>query len=969
MGSQPVKPQFGFPWEGYNGVQAGHLAEEKQMAKDSTNWFLSNQEGKLIRRAGTALYEDNLAEINYDGGANERYRFRGEQILPIRTEAIRASGNVSPQTVGVLFTDEDTDTFTAQAYAFLYYEDYVTPFIRRIADQITNYYVPDGAPSSTQAVLPTNDIGGPRFLTTTDRAKHAMGSRQCLQVGEWVFFPTYGNRRFLTEDGLPHCWNGVHPTGYSSWKRIERIRPTGNMPPIWSPRIVKVGVGGNWPANSKFYAAYMYEYDDGSFSRPSLIRPVAAVPLASGSTRYNGTANLGGVGYYDLGAGTCDTITWQNVPVGPSNVKYVWMLRSKIVISGVPDPLTLGLVNKVENGRTTYSDGAATDSANFPVVDDTIINFRDVWPSRARTMWEFDQRIAIGDLRQNPAAICITLGGVTQGALENNDSDNNLYSNSSTHRGYVRVMQEAAGAGNDLPNISLYLFAEIVSTNSYVRRIDLAGGLTLQGLCDEINGHRFAETGPVLGDTTRLWHAQLAPGADGGALAINLAQTSTTANAYGDVYTKRGTHSQGGLTTPEAGAATDNTVIRTYGASMPVVLRFSSTYLSAQRDRPSAVQFTRSGPGLPPNAANSYDIENYREGPASVGRCMGGIGLLDGSLVLFERGIGVLRNIRDGKTGLDEDYRLEIVWWNRGCISTHVGRGPGFGVYLTPLGLVANDGREELNLSETLFDPGRKTGDLAYEISQCILATTKNNHSDYFECYVSDDSIWISYRSSASVTRPDRWLRMDFSPGKDLSGLAALINPRTGKPWGWSTPYKPMDASGDAAKELSQGTIAPSAMGMARGAREPQTMRFFGTRDRHNSGVKSGHLWELETGHQDNAATAITPEAFTKIMVVADGSTRLFPEAIYVRYKKDGDGLTVKFADDTFSHPADGSFTAKALATSGSDDWGEKLWQLPLTERSLMKGCEIKIVDDGTTTSKPEVWGIELRARVVDWYY
>jgi hypothetical protein len=285
-------------------------------------------------------------------------------------------------------------------------------------------------------------------------------------------------------------------------------------------------------------------------------------------------------------------------------------------------------------------------------------------------------------------------------------------------------------------------------------------------------------------------------------------------------------------------------------------------------------------------------------------------------------------------------------------------------VFLSPLGIIASDGENYLLISEGLYNASLGTGSLAYEISQCVLAQANDNHRDYFHCFVERGRIWISFRSSGSVTRPDRWMFMDFSPGRDQRGLAALVNPATERVFGWSSPFQALDTLTDSE---SQASIAPGVIGSFR---DPVTgtVMLVGTRDRHEDGAAEGQVWRLENGVLDGA-TAYGYTLFGRTNTTPIGTAKIQARRVTIRYY-DLDGvLTVAHARSARAHTANPSFftTSPTLpASNASDPHTEYEWDMPLPTRGLTEASEIKVVAAASGANRPEIFGLDYVFDLVD---
>jgi len=937
VAGKKVMLRYGGPFRGYNAALARHLIGNDQLAVDSLNWFLDSAEGKLVRRQGVLLLLDNVLEA---GITSPTYEFRGAQVGEFRGAHLFGTRDANP---AVLFTDERVDATSYGVYGFY---DSVAG-LWRVLGYSNSAYPANG----TVGNKPTVEMAGPRFRAAADRIRCVEGGRNFLDVGNWVCWPAYGSRETggaETQRGIPGRWNKTWPNApVPSESYLERVRPLGHQPPMWMPRITvpaapPAGTPTPWASEDLFYISLQYVFEDGSTSPPIWPRqPDLNFSVANVGTRYS-PVGVGGFGLVRLGgAGVAySSITWSGIPVPPAGVKKVRLLRSPKVngatAGAIPDPSDLRLVadGELRAGTTTFVDTGGLDASL--TVDALITRTDATWAPRCRSLFNFDQRIGAGYVRDPIPAILITYQGSGDAGWSHNLDDDVI-----------------TGLANDaayvvLSGTSLDLYHDNVAaavTNR--RRYDLStGSPTIQEIVDRINSQngQVAATGDAVADR---WYAQLVPGANGQIPATNLRVTS---GDYGDNFTT-------GAASPAAvpnGAAITN-VFRTWGPGWPGLLLFSIAYLNTLPFFKNAFMFTTADPGNPPMAANSWRATNFVTMPAGSGYFQAGGGLTDGALIFGSQGLCRFVNVREGNTGSDADYRIVLIDQSRGAISHQVAQGPGFWVYLSDTGLIAHDGRQELLISETLYNPASRTGDLAYEIQQCQAATAADKHVlGYFNVLVAESRIWISYRSSASVTRPDRHLVMDFSPGSAASGLEALIDPRTKQVFGWSTPYKYGD----------QSNVAPSAMGLLR--TNAGGIKLFCTRDRHTAAAIEGRVEQFDTGNDDNA-TVIAPVSYYKTELIGDGRHLIASERVRIRYKKNGTGLTVSHARDANAHTANPSrFRDLALASSGTDLITNKLWELPTAARTLAAALELKIADDGTTTDRPEAFGFEVEAEILN---
>lgn len=962
--------------------------------------------------------------ITYGNG----YRMRGLQLEPLRFINVYAGALPSPQSHLVLFVDEDNQTgaygggvAAPEAYGQLYwYNPNVTATNggnRVLAlGGVTGYPIAGGASGcqpwpflgQSEVASVANRFAGMRMGICTAagvvtaykqkaRAKHAAGGRSVLEMGNWVYIAAFGNPNDNVNTTYPHAWNRGDATfGASSGTRIEWQVPMGHVPGMWMPRITlpaaaAAGVAASWDSNDVFFISVGYIWEDGSFSLPCIPRlPSKSLGVTIGNDISPATG-YGGYGLVVLGAyaspatNRYEYIQWRGIPCAPPGAKATVLYRSpktKLTAATtftMPDPRDLRIVAIIPPTQTSYDDPAG---GSLDPVDPNLLYWDQVWAPRMRYLFPFDQRIAAAYVREQPNAILITLKGLTATSDELNVAAEQAANVGP--RGDIRLWTNdavaIAGAEPVNPGNNNRVLDLIAQDGGAVnpptcRRYLLSNFATLQELVDAINSNTLTVAAPnqVNEDVANRWHAQLVPGADGNAPLSALADFPAANNGsvppygsdvFGDQYDP-----PGAVNYYATAAATRVDGQRTFGPGQPGVIQFSSLYLDTKPTFKDTLYFTAGGPGHPANAARSFRLKNNRKIPAGCGEIIGGSPLLDGALVACTKRICVLRNIRDGKTGIDDDYRIEELRGSTGAISPAIGRGNGFAVYLTSRGVVAGSEEGEL-LLPGLYNPTRRTGDLAYEISECEKAVGADNFDQRFACYVTENQIWISYRHAATTSKfVTRYMVLDFSPGQDKTGLKALIddrreidgqpNPGFGKPFGWSSPFIPNESNWNNAP-------APSAYGIVHRIGE---RLFLGTRetalatgdDGGSTAIPMGRVDQYDIGVLDTADT-ITPEGFLRTDRPSGHSYLHTAEQLYAKWKKNASGLTLKHARQRDAHTTNpGYFTSIALASSGTDPWAEDWFDLTLAQRAPTEVSELKIDDDGTGSVDPEVYGVTMR--------
>lgn len=940
---------LGMKWKGFkNSIPADEI-ETSKAADLSLNALLDSTEGKMVRRRGIDYGKggDALIETLYVVGPPAT-QFKGLQVDEHRGPALGAG---LPSTWRALFADEEN---VLGAYGQVAWNDSST--MRVIA--YNGAWTGVGVPPADVVVWPY--MLDKRGHTATERRKTAAGSRNSLEIADRVYYPNFGSE--ADDDvGAPMVWNKQFPFSAQAGFRAERCAPTGLCPPSWVPYFtLPAAVGAPtsepWRGNDLFYYSVLFIYEDGSWGPAVQVRaPNPNLTTGASYINQNGVVDVGGYGLARLDTDAAAPIngypfiTWNDIPRGGAGVTGRVLLRSPKVdalVSAVPDPKDLRVVAIINNNvDTTYVDAGGLDVG---LLVDLRIRSDHIWQPPARYLGQFDQRICASYIRDLPWGILVTFrhntAALTNPSLHNNQDT----SFEATRQAFVTV---------DATNIYLDVALADPALDTH-RRFYALAATTLQQLVDKINSQR--QVSGADSNTAYRWHAQLVPGADGSALATTLVATGE----WGDRS----------YTTPVGAALVDAAFttlfltaingIRSLASGWPAVTR-SNAHTTIFRN---TLAFTPGGPGVVANAARSYTAFNQRSLPPDAGDCAGPVlPMIDGGLVPATRAICAIRNIRDGKTGVDEDYRVEVFDNERACISSANGLGPGFVVLLTSQGIYAYD-RETwrgICISQDLYNPDTLTGELAYEIAQCIAATGKDDSTGYFSMKLAENQIWISYRSSSAVTRPDRQLVMDFSPGIEQRGLATLIDPETGQPWGWSPPHRPLDTI-PTADTPGQNPISFSAMGVVRYS--DGLLRWFGTRDRHNTAVNEGRVDEFNVGVQDGVGgtpvNVSTMAVYSKIVRHSDVRSRHQANRITTKYKKNGAGITAELT----RNPKDAAptFTTKALPTSGTKTYDRFIWNLLLSFRTPAEATQVRWVDDGTTSNRPEIWGAIKEVELID---
>lgn len=645
------------------------------------------------------------------------------------------------------------------------------------------------------------NAGRGRLITPTEKWGAANGARNTISANGWTLLPKFSDPN--AEDGVPMKWNGQEffqgdTTKISQAAQTPRTMPVGHVPPV-SPLTVTFTAGaGTWATDllapdpdQYVYYTYLYQWEDGSISPPVQWRPTGtATVLPNGWCRFAITLESS---YADV----------TNIMPGPPGVKARWLLRT--FVAEDPDILTLGLCAVIENNyETSYRDYFGGDDAVSDISD--LLTLDAMWMPEARCVWSFDQRIACGHTRPNRAALlisCLNNQVASTARVNINPQEARCRTAPAENEGacdYAMYVEVLAGT-----SIQFHLWDGARAWGgaaNTLRRVDILSltatpVLTLQQVVDEINnrsanGHWGTALGTAywtnttLDATTKTWpvpangqpqfYAQLAPGADPGLSAKDYLSDTGSPLDWGDNFERV----DGG-----GSVLTSSGLMRVYGNCLPALFVLNVNWSKQQKRQPHSVFFTGGGPGVAPNAMNNWYAENERTTLDEQGDIVGGAALLSGCLVLSTRGASVIRNIRDTKTGADQDYRLEPLAGAPGCIAPDsIAECNGVVLYLSELGLMACDGERFECLSTRVYNEATKTGEWAYEIAACKAASEADTDDTYFGCSVIGQRVWVWYRTDATTRRT---MMLDFSASRATSGMAQFLDD-SGKAFGWSAP-------------------------------------------------------------------------------------------------------------------------------------------------------------------------------------
>lgn len=736
---------FGPFFDGYVAATDKTRCGPRAMTEDSFDAGVDQATGALYRRPGSATVFD----AGNAGLLESKWGARARQVI----EMLSDSFSDGQPNVGVLYTDdadkEGTFYFRSSNGAGTNQQigkSYSTTHRSAMAGTVWNFQmVPLWTQHATDIFTRCKSIAQRRVLMA--------GSRRVLRSGKNVIAP---NRL-----GTPVVWNGRFNDATGSGSEKEFVRPLGPLGPVFPVRRtgVPAAVANSvWKGAEAAYYAVVYEFEDGSRSTPYIgagTLGLVTVDAANPANRYPYVSLFIPPGPRDCVARIiCRTNKWDT-----SAASYT-----------VEDPTALFVCGVIRNNsQTAYNDYVGSDADLRERPD--VIMLDKAMPPCARYCTTMDQRVLFADLAPNPCAIQLA-----PYIADGSQLDSYMYDDVAAYAAPFHFFHY------DGTNLRLKY---ATPPGAGVTTVTIAiAGMTLQGLVDAIN----ATTSAGGGAYEVAWRAQLAPGVDGNSLCTEL-QVTNAADYFDDD------------TACNDGTTGNCRVIAGHTLAGMLYFKASSAWMAKGVDR-QGLHFTTGNPAATNTETEApVAVHNWRGGydcrrrvRSTLGRALGVGSLLDGALVVLSRGVGVLRNIRGGKTGADTDYRFEQWKASAGGIAwSGVAEGDGWVVYMSRKGLMVNDGKREVCISRRVWNyranRGAGRGPWAYEIGQCVKHVAKDDDSCHFHVSVANGCIYVSYRSSSSVTYPDRQMVYDYSDSVNEIGVDQVLR-ADGTPYGWSAPYR-----------------------------------------------------------------------------------------------------------------------------------------------------------------------------------
>lgn len=478
--------------------------------------------------------------------------------------------------------------------------------------------------------------------------------------------------------------------------------------------------------------------------------------------------------------------------------------------------------------------------------------------------------------------------------------------------------------------------------------------------------------------TTRLWGAQVVPGADAEESVDSLLRTyvgATSNFTNGDSFFTTGaltaqwmnpgmivvnsgfpagtvitqvesggkchtsaacTRDNAGLSeTVDCGYDTGDTTlallpgfIRMFGNCWPAPIFWSLAYLDRFAADEQATTMTAASPGYAQDGMNTWMVRNRRGGPATLGRFIGMADMGPYELHFYFKGRMRLWNSRTGTTHVDADYTKSVVSWNCGANSPYAICAHNEGVvFSSSEGIfAATAGEGEVWLSEALYDPASPVGsrgELEYALGQCDIAAASGSDSYAIHAQIHGHTLYVRYLSEAGGAY--REIRYDFSGSAGKEGIAQFVRP-DGSPYPWSAPLTlPVKCS--AFVEESDGTHHYAALDS-------------------NAGTADGRVDEIDTGTEDNGSLVI-PVGYTGLEI-PENLDEIQPTMAYVISTKAGDGFKVGLTREPARAPEDAEWDNLDIPSSVVDEFGRSVVWLRPEESVRRAAIGARIWDDGT---------------------
>lgn len=921
--------RYGFPYRGYRSSVDRNSLPRDMLGSGSLDLRFSPPEGKFLARLGSEVREDTAGSLA--GLCESKFGGKARQII----EFSSASLTDGYPTYFVIFTDESdkegygyfrgNSTGTNNGLGRFYDTTNHYPAAGKDLSLFEHKWTPHWSEHATH-------VQG-RGVSIGQRETLVAGTRRAIGVGNWLFFPCV--------QGNPKMWNRRFNDATGSGTEPDRLRQWGIDPPCFLPRFVTASLTAlattsvrPWKEGQSFFVTMTFVFEDGSESRPFIPRADLSV-----SNRTDEYATIYGKVTIPSAGGSTDYYPYLPLTalvIGPPGTKERRLYRTPKTADGTTEPsLSEFRLWEVipDNTSTTWKSYNGDDESllSLDPLDPegaTARLFAIAWPKRGRYAWAADGSVFVGYLKDNPAAIVLVptgqpAGPTTTSRLQNIDDNTaspynwffyRIYDNSGTKTLQLRYLSAVPG-----------------DPTTTTTAITLTSSKTLNDVVDEINATTSAGAGGE-------WAATLAPGADGSLLSTLIDYTSSY--SYGD---------------DSASLVSDGTTgnVRVWSNAWGGTLYLTQAQANVNTYKDAFIH-TEAGPAQKALGVYSSALTFYINGPGwmvrppeDAGILMGGAPVDRGSIVFYSK--SVWSYLRGGVDGLSEPnkYRLQKIS-DKGCIAWNsITHGNGWVGWLSREGYCVTDGRPdgEVIISGDLWESEKGTGDLSYEVGQCVAAAAADSDGAYFAAKVLGNAHYLSYRATSAATYPNRLFEYSFADTAGNSGLAQVLR-KDGQPYGWSTPWR----------------LGYAALGSVLRETTPALWKLGAVDDGdtgHSTG--SGRVDRFDTSINDPGSAAITPVGYHRIDDFGATGRRSRMRRFRSKHANAGNGVTITLYRDVAGSTS-ATFTA---ASSGTDPFIFDTKRVKLAAQVPSRVYSFAVSSDGLGTAGVELFGHEAEVRVL----
>lgn len=675
----------------------------------------------------------------------------------------------------------------------------------------------------------------------------APGGRKMSDLGAWLHMPNFlgvpakHNKVMNPDSSTGSLKERLMPSGLQAMVMLPQITypaPAGGSPPT-----------SYWKDGDAFYITAAYRDESGAWSPISIPTTSTAASAATGRDGLVAVGSIGGANYYDKITVLLPMAPPGATARAIFRSSIISLTASTDPITVRATDVSLWQIIE-NNTQATIDMDWSKKLASSLVQDETIYRTDHISPPRARYDGIADQRYF--HLYARPSPLAIILAPLTNSGtnFDCNRTDDDAYGTASgsifntTRANLVRVtattiylrtmdsttapdtvsehsyvytgktLQEvvdwinataysgtiagvsgksewgaqlAAGASGSDPAESLLPTSRQVtitgtSGNNFVTVSATDYGYVAVG--ERISGTGIPANSLVLSKAIVAGVYRLLLGTLAGAAAV---LTASPAAATAEVWFDFGDD----IILSSASAATAYGNQGTYGPNVPALLYYRRQFREVAPYQ-HEMWFTGSSPSEAQLgislAPQLWVAGNRRQFPAQNGILTGMAALNNGAMVYEERGRFHFANLRDQKTGTDEDYQWVVKNNRRGALAwSSIVEGDGWCGALTQDGYEACDTDSSIILTGRLFRGGPNArGSLNYEIKASADATAiDNDGAACFAAVLAGSSLHLTVRTAADTRRRFKY---DFSPGSSAEGLRELVDPQTGNLYGWSTP-------------------------------------------------------------------------------------------------------------------------------------------------------------------------------------